>query len=326
MTQGRIMRVAALATMLLVAPLAADGQQAGKVWRIGLFHVGLDHVPPQLDGLREGLRALGYEEGKNVRLDWQNVPNENAAREMARAFVRERVDLIVAFENYTARAAKAATSEIPIVFVAVGDPVAQELVGSLAHPGGNLTGFTGAAELVGKQLEVFKEVDPRLRRVLVLSDPGDPMTPPRLRELRQAAASLKLSLREREVTGRADVERVFAGLKIGDVDGVFVASSSLQTEFTSLVLRLASAKRLPVRAHRREWVERGALFSYGPNFRELGRDAARHIARILQGARPADLPVERPTKFELVINAKTAKALGLAIPPPLLGRADQVIE
>ena len=179
---------------VLVAPLEADTQQPGKVYRIGLFHVGLDHVPPSLITLRESLKGLGYEEGKNIGLDWRNLPDEQAAHATAREFVRDRVDLIVAFENQTARAAKTATVEIPVVFLHVTDPVAEGLVKTLARPGSNLTGFVFYAVSPSKKLELFKELVPRLRRVLVLVDPHDPVAPRQLAEVQKAAEILKLRL------------------------------------------------------------------------------------------------------------------------------------
>jgi putative ABC transport system substrate-binding protein len=160
-----------LALAILAAPLAAEAQSAGKVWRIGLMHVGLDHPPRSVETFRATLKALGYEEGKNIHLDFRNLANEEAARATAREFVHDSVDVIVAFENQTARAAKAATSEIPVVFVHVTDPVADGLVSSLPRPGGNLTGFAGLGDVPAKRLELFKELVPRLRRVIVLIDP-----------------------------------------------------------------------------------------------------------------------------------------------------------
>jgi putative tryptophan/tyrosine transport system substrate-binding protein len=312
---------------LLAAPLAAGAQPAGKVWRIGLLHVGLDHVPPSLDGLREGLRALGYEEGKNIRLDWRNLPDEDAAHKTAKEFVQDRVDLLVAFENQTVRAARAATSDVPIVFLHVSDPVVDGFVTSLARPGRNLTGIADAdSDLHAKQLETFKELVPQLRRLLVVMEPHDPVTRRLLAELREAARSLKVQLLEHEVTERADIEGVFGGLKRGDVQGVFILSPTLKTKFPSLFLRLATKNQLPILFHRKEWVIQGGLFSYGYNFLSVGRTAATYVDKILKGAKPADLPIEQPTKFELVINAKTAKALGLTIPPSLLLRADQLIQ
>ncbi len=315
-----------LATSMLAAPLLTDAQQATKVWRIGLFHVGLDHVPPSLEVLRESLRTLGYEEGKNIHLDWRNQADEDAARLTAREFVRGRVDLIVAFENQTVRAAKDATSDIPVVFLHVDDPVAEGFVKSLAHPGGNVTGIVSINDVPAKEVELFKELVPRLRRLLLLIDPQDPAAGRLRAEVRKAGTALKLRLVEREAKDQADVERIFGSLRPGDADGVFVVSPNLQTKFTSRILQLASEKRLPLRSHRKEWVEQGALFSYGANFAAVGKDAARYVDRILKGAKPSDLPVEQPTKFELVINLKTAKALGLTIPQSVLIRADEVIQ
>ncbi len=315
-----------LALGILLAPLAAEAQQAGKVWRVGLFHVGLDHIPPSLDPLRQALRELGYEEGKNIRLDFRNLADEEAAHAIAREFVRDRVDLIIAFEAQTVRAAKAATTEIPVVFLHVTDPVADGFVKGLAHPGGNLTGFAGLPNMPDKQLELFKELVPKLHRVLVLIDSQDPATPRLLGVAQRAGSALRLHLVEREATHQADVERVFAALKRGEADGVIVVSPNLQTKFSALTLRLASEKRLPLGIHRKEWVEQGALFSYSPDIPSVGRDAARYVDRILKGAKPTDLPVQQPARYELVVNLKTAKALGLKIPPSVLIRADQVIQ
>ena len=310
--------------LLIFLPPALPAQP--KVWRIGLFHVGLDHVPPSLPTLREGLKALGYEEGKNLRLDWRNLADEDAARETAKEFVRNRVDLIVAFENQSVRAAKAATSEIPIVFLHVVDPVADGFVISLARPGGNLTGFVTYSISPAKQMELFKEIVPGLRRVLVLFDPQDPTTPRYLAELRRAGGPLKLQLVEREVRSQRDLERVLGSIKRGEVDGIFGISPTLTTKFPSLILRLSSEKRLPLASHRKEWVEQGALFSYATDLAPVGRAAAPYVDKILKGAKPADLPVEEPTRFELVINLKVAKALGLTIPSAVLNRADKVIQ
>ncbi len=315
-----------LAMAIPAAPLAVEAQSAGKVWRIGLMHVGLDHPPRSVETFRETLKALGYEEGKNLRLDFRNLADEDAARATAREFVRDRVDLIVAFENQTARAAKVATSEIPVVFVHVTDPVADGLVNSLSRPGGNLTGFAGLGDVPAKRLELFKEMVPRLRRLIVLIDPQDPVTRRVLREVESAAAALKLRLVERKVSHEADIEGLFRSLKRGEVDGVVVASPSLYSKFSSLILRLASERRIPLASHWKGWVEQGALFSYSGNLQSAAGDAARYVDRILKGARPTDLPVQQMSRFELVINLKTAKALGLTIPQSVVIRADQVIQ
>jgi putative tryptophan/tyrosine transport system substrate-binding protein len=309
------------------APLRAWAQQEGKVWRIGLFHVGLDHVPPSLEGLRHALRELGYAEGRNIRLDFHNLPDEAAAQATARRFVRDRVDLIVAFENQTVRAAQGATRQIPIVFLDVSDPVADGFVKSLAQPGGNLTGFSEFfGDLHAKKVEIFTQVMPRPNRLLVMTASDDPMSQRGLEETRRAARSLNVELLESEVTDQRSVESVFSRLRQGEANGVLIVSSTLVTKFPSLILRLATARRLPVALHRKEWVGRGALFSYGANFETVGHDAARYVDQILKGTAPASLPVEQVSRLELVINLKTAKALGLTIPPSLLARADQVIE
>ena len=312
---------------LLAAPLAAEAQQAGKVWRIGLFHVGLDHVPPSLDGLREGLKALGYEEGKNLQLDFRNVADETAARAVALELVKQRPDLIVAFENQTLRAPKAATGEIPVVFLHVTDPVGAGVVKSLAHPGGNMTGFIALGNAPTKEVELFKQLVPGLGRLLVLSDPDDPGVPEFRRQVRQVAAALKFQALERDARNQTDIERVFASVSRGTMDGVFIASLNLRVKFHSLILHLASARQLPVAGHRKEWVEQGALFSYAESIREVGRAAAAsYVDKIFKGARPGDLPVEAYERPELVINLKTANALGLTIPQSLLLRADLVIQ
>ena len=308
----------------LAAPLAAEAQP-GKVYRVGAFHVGLDHVPPSLEPLRGGLKALGYEDGKNFHFDWRNLPDEQAAQEVAREFVRNRVDLIVAFENQTIRAAKKATTQIPVVFVHASDPVEAGFVKGMAYPGGNLTGFAGVGDVPAKWLQLFSEVVPGLRRVLILFNPRDPVAPKYLREYRKAATNLNLKLVEREVGDGADIERVVS-LTRGEVDGMLHGSPDVRARFSSLLTRLGLEHRLPYQAHRKEWVEQGALFCYAPDLAPVGAMAARYVDKIFKGAKPADLPVEELTQYKLVINLKTAKALGLTIPPSLLARADQVID
>jgi putative ABC transport system substrate-binding protein len=304
-----------------------QGQPTVKARRLGLFHVGLDHVPPSFDGLRAGLSELGYEEGKHIEFDWRNLADEAAAYATAREFVARRVDLIVAFENQTIRAAKAATTDIPIVFLHVTDPVGNGIVTSLAYPGGNLTGFAGWPDLPGKKLELYKEVIPSLRRLLVLSNPRDAVARRVLLEARSEAAKLNLDLVEREASDRTEVEEVFGALSIGEADGVFLVSPDLQTNFGTLIIELALAKRLPVSSNRKEWVERGSLWSYGANLVVTGRaSAGRYVDKILKGARPADLPVEENDILELAINLKTALTLGLTIPQSILSQATTIIQ
>lgn len=317
---------AALVLGLLALPLVAGAQPAGKVARVGLFHVGLDHDPPALAPLRESLQRLGYEDGKSIHLDYRNQADEEAARRTARAFVRERVDLIVAFENQAIRAAQAATSDIPVIFAHVSDPVAAGFVTSLARPGSNLTGVADyVGELQDKRIQILGEIV-RLRRLLVLVDPTDPATARLMADLTRVAPQLKVQLVERRATTEADITKIFASLKKGEVDGAVIISPKLVTNFPSLILRLSLARQIPLAHHRKALVEQGALFSYGPNFLEVGQAIAAYIDRILKGARPADLPVQQAGRLDLVINLKTARALGLTVPPSLLLRADQVIE
>ena len=318
--------VLVLVGSLFAAPIAAPAQPATKTWRIGLFHVGLDHVPPSLEPLRAELKSLGYEEGRNLTWNWQNLADEDAARATAREFARQPVDLIVAFENQTIRAAMAATSTIPIVFLHVTDPVADGFVKSLSHPGRNLTGPSGWRALIPKQVELFKEMVPSLRRLLVLTDPSDPVSPRALAEIRPASSTLKIDLVERRAGDAPSIESLFRGLRRGDVDGAFPLSPTIQTKFSSLLVRLATERGVPLYVHRKEWVEQGALFSYGPDYGEVGRVGARYVDRILRGAKPADLPVEQMDKLELVLNLKTAKTLGLTMPQSVLARADKVFQ
>ena len=316
----------ALALTLTLAPLGAEGQQPLKIPRIGLFHVGLDHDPPGLAPLRESLRRIGYEEGRNIRLDYQNQADEDAARSTARAFVQERVDLMVAFENQAVRAAQAATSEIPVVFAHVSDPVAAGFVKSMARPGGNLTGVADyVGELQDKRVQIFSEMV-RLRRLLILTDPTDPATQRLTADIERVAPQLKVRLVERHATTEADVTKIFASLKKGAVDGMVVISPKLITNFPALILRLSLERQIPLTSHRKALVEQGALFSYGPDFVAVGQDIAGYVDRILKGAKPADLPVQQVARLELVINLRTARALGLTIPQSVLLRADQVIQ
>jgi putative ABC transport system substrate-binding protein len=314
----------ALCAMLFAPCMPAEAQQPKKISRIGLFHVGLDHVPGSFQRLKEGLKARGYEEGKNIALDWRNLPDDEAARKTAEEFVRGKVDVIVAFENQTIRAAKAATSEIPVVFLHATDPVADGYVQSLARPGGNMTGFVGLRELPDKQMELFKEIVPRLHRLLVLVDYDDPTTGRLLSEVRKVSSFLKVQLIEQRVSDAADIERIFGSIKRVEVDGVFIVSPNLQQKFTAVTLRLATERRLPMAVHVKGWVEKGGLFSYGHDPFSVGSEAAVYVDKILKGTKPADLPVQQPTKFEFVINLKTSKQIGVTIPPNVLARAETV--
>lgn len=325
--------------VLIAASLGAEAQPSGRVARLGVFHVGVDHVPPSVHGLQEGLVTLGYDAGKtplpmassvirgaNVQLDWRNLVDEAAAREAARQFALDPVDVIVAFEDQAVRAAKAATSKIPAVFLHVNAPVEEGFAHSLARPGGNLTGvaeFRG--ELIAKRLEMFKKVMPNLRGLLVLFDDDDPVANAQREEIERAARLLKVELVERRVSGRPAIERMFEELKPGQVQGVFVLGK-LVTHSMRDILPRATEKRLAVASHSKVFVSAGALFSYGVDTFSMGREAARYVDKILKGERPADLPISQATRFELVVSLKVAKGLGLKIPPELLQQADQVVE
>lgn len=293
------------------------------------MHVGTDHVPPSLDSLTARLAELGWAEGRTVELIWRNLEPE-AADAQARAFARDGVDLIVAFEDKSISAAQAATREararVPIVFLHPSDPVRDGLVEGLSRPGGNLTGVFGARDVVAKQLELYQALVPRLRRVLTLVDPTDRRTEGLLREYERAAAQLErpLELETREASNAQALRRIFRSLRPGQVDGAFLLSPSLRLNFSALTIRLARQARLPVQAHRKEWVEQGALFSYGTDLRPLGRAGARYVDRILRGTPPSDLAVEEVPDVEFAINLKTASRLGIKPPQDMIIRADQV--
>jgi putative ABC transport system substrate-binding protein len=326
--------LAAVGAVLLTGLVTACGESAADsagpaVERVGLMHVGTDHVPPSLGSLETRLAELGWTEGRNVELIWRNL-EPGAAEQQAREFVRERVDVIVAFEDQSIYAAQAATASagnrIPVVFLHPSDPVRDGLVESLSHPGGNLTGVFGPRDVVAKQLELYQLLVPRLHRVLTLVDPDDPATGRLLLQYRTAAAQLPrpLELEIRHASTARDLRRIFASLRPGEVDGAFLLSPRLRLNFTSLTIRLARRARLPVQAHRKDWVQKGALFSYGADLRPIGRAGARYVDSILRGTSPGDLPVEEVPVVEFAINLETAGRLGIKLPQDMIIRADEV--
>jgi putative ABC transport system substrate-binding protein len=326
-------RIALCATFLVLSLTACNGDgdksAAQPIPRVGLMHVGTDHVPPSLDSLEARLQQLGWTKGRDIRLLWRNLEPDQAEAQ-AEEFVREHVDVIVAFEDQSIRAAQAATAtskdRIPIVFLHPSDPVRDGLVKSLSRPGGNMTGIFGARDVVAKQLELYELLVPGLHRVLTLIDPADPATGRLLAQYRAAASQLgrPLDLVIRKVSSARDLQRVFRSLRPGEVDGAFLLSPTLRLNFTSLTIRLATKAKLPVQAHRKDWVEKGALFSYGADLRPIGRRAARYVDRILRGASPADLAVEVVPDVEFAINLKTASRLGIRVPQQMIIRADEV--
>jgi putative tryptophan/tyrosine transport system substrate-binding protein len=328
---GLALGSAVLVTALLTACQGSndDGSAAKEVKRVGLMHVGTDHIPPSWPSLKARLEEMGWTDGRNIELMWRNLEPEEAEAQ-AEVLVRQRVDVIVAFEDKSISAAQDATAgtsdPIPIVFLHPSDPVRDGLVKSLAHPDRNLTGVYAARDVVAKQLELYELLVPRLRRVLTLVDPEDPATERLLPQYRAAAAQLPrpLELDIREASSAQDLRRIFRSLRPGEVDGAFLLSPSLRLNHTALTIRLAKRARLPVQAHRKEWVEEGALYSYGIDLPLIGRAGARYVDSILRGTSPADLPVQEIPKIELAINLETAARLGIKVPPEMIIRADEV--
>ena len=273
------------------------------------------------------LRELGWIEGRTVAIEyrWAEGRSERFA-EIAAEFVRLKVDVIVTAGTAAVVAAKQATSVIPIVFAAAGDPVGTGLVASLARPGGNVTGLSNqSADLAGKRLELLREVVPGLRRLAIMANVGNPIGVLEMGEVQAAARTLGLEVVTLEIRRAEDIAPAFEALK-GRADALYVVTDPLVNTNRIRINTLALGARLPTMHGIREYVEAGGLMSYGPNFPDLFRRAADYVDKILRGAKPADIPVEQPTKFDLVINLTTAKALGLDVPPTLLARADEVIE
>jgi len=308
---------------LLAAPLAAEAQQAGKVYRIGWLSAG--PILDNLDAFRSGLRALGYFEGHNIAIEPRYAVDQRKPLAVAAAeIVRINPDVIVTDGNAAAAAMKSKAGSIPVVFVS-GDPIGLGLIPSLSRPGGNLTGFAiVSTELNVKRLELLREAFPRLARIAVLYEARQAMTmiPP----MEAGARSLGLTVTRLEVRGADEIAPAFALALREHVDTVMPVSSALFDAEKRRLVRLAAQYHLPTIYEHRAFPQVGGLMSYGPDIHEVFRRVAGYVDKIFKGASPGDLPVEQPTTFELVINLKTAKALGLTIPPSLLQRADQVIE
>jgi putative ABC transport system substrate-binding protein len=315
-----------------VAPLGVEAEQPAKVLRIGLIYPerrGDARGGDRIEAFRQGLRDLGYLEGKNIVIEYRYAEGkDDRFPDLAAELVRMKVDIIVTATDPGVRAAKNATKTIPIVMAHVGsDPVEAGLVGSLARPGGNVTGLTSlAVEIAGKRLELLKETVPKVARVAILYDPGARGSLSQRKEAENAARLLGLTVQSWAVRGADGFEGVFAAMSNERPDGLFVTGGPLMFEHEKRIAGLALKSQLPSAYSRRESVDAGGLLSYGPNRADMYRRAATYVDKILKGARPADLPVEQPTKFELVINLKTAKALGLTIPRSVLSLADEVIQ
>jgi putative ABC transport system substrate-binding protein len=325
----RVVSMVMLIAAALSAPGVAQPQPVGKAFRVAYLTAASTRADaPLFDSFRQGMQELGYLEGRNIAYEirraegtFERLPGQAAE------LVGLKPDIILVFTTPAALAAKNATRTIPIVMVGTGDPVGTGLVDSLARPGGNVTGSTNIiVEMAGKRLELLKQVVPRLSRVAVLGHPGDPTFAGQMRHVEVVARALKVDVLPVEIRAVNELGRAFDTIVKRRADGVLRPGDALSVLVRGLPGTLAVKHRLPTMASRSEEVEAGLLMSYGPNRFALFHQAAVYVDKILRGARPADLPVEQPTKFELVINLKTAKALGLTIPPAVLARADEVIQ
>ena len=311
----------------VAAPLAVEAQQAGKVPRIAYIRA---EAPPAADveAFRQGLREHGYFEGKNIVVEYRWADgNDQRLRAIVADLIRVKVDLIVASAPAAARAAKEATTTIPIVMVLVADPVAFGFVASLARPGGNVTGFAFLLpELSGKRLQLLKDAIPRLSRVAVLWNAANPYKAFDLKEVQAVAEALRVAVETLPVRGPDDFAHAFETAVASGAGGLITLDDPFTIAHRTRIVSLALKYRLPALYGVRPFADAGGLMSYGPDRVDQNRRAATYVDKILRGAKPADLPVEQPTKFELVINLKTAKALELTIPPSLLQRADDIVQ
>jgi putative ABC transport system substrate-binding protein len=326
-TITRAARAAVLTLSLLAAPLAAEAQ-AGKVARIGYLSLRSSGPSEYVDAFLQGLREHGYVVGQNIVIEYRWAAGRpDQLRDLAAELVRLKVDIIVVSATPVIQAAKDATRTIPIVMAAAPDPIATGLVASLARPGGNITGLSIlSTELAGKWLQLIKELVPGATRVAVLGFGPSPATLLLFREMQAAARVVGVQLQLLEVRGPDEFDSAFAAMKREGAGALIVQASPLSVAHPKVIAELAAKHRLAAMYGVRVFVDEGGLVSYGPSLLEMFRRAAVYVDKILKGAKPADLPVEQPTKFEFVINLKTARALGLTIPQSLLLRADQVIK
>jgi len=321
----------ALALALLAAPLAVDAQQPGNSYRIGYLGTSPPSTPDSLrnvEAFRQGLGELGWVEGKNIVIEWRySAGRGERFPDLAAELVRLKVNLIVAVAAPATHASKQATTTIPIVGIALSDPVGQGLVASLARPGGNVTGLaTLFPELAAKRLKLLKETLPGVSRVAVLWNAANPGNVLQIGETKVAAQTLGLRLQSVEVRGPEDFQGAFAAMTRGRPEALVSLADPLIFTYQTQIVDFAAKSRLPAMHPFRESVEAGGLMAYSVNIPDMFRRAATYVDKILRGAKPGDLPIEQPTKFEFVINIKTAQALGLTIPQSLLLRADQVVE
>jgi len=318
----------ALCALLVTLCASVQAQQLRRVPRIGfLSSRSPDAEKSRLAAFQQGLQKLGYSAGKNILIEQRYAAGKfDRLPDLAAELVGLKVDVLVTTGTPAAHAAKNATSTIPIVIGNAGDPVGTGLVASLARPGGNVTGLSVLnTELSGKRLELLKEVVPTASRVAVLLNPANSINPLQLKEIQSAAPALGVTLHSLEVKGTDDIDRAFTAMKKERTGALIVLGDPLLETHRTRIAELAVKSQLPAIYSLAPYVEAGGLMSYGTNFDDLYRRAATYVDKILKGSKPADLPVEQPTKFEFVINLKAAKQIGLTIPPNVLARADRVI-
>jgi putative ABC transport system substrate-binding protein len=319
----------ALGAMLFALCVSAQAQQPGKIPRIGFLAVApLSTLAQRIEAFRQGLRDLGYADGRNIVIEWRSAErNPDRMPTHAAELVQLKVDVIVTAGSTATGSAKAATVTIPIVMAQDGDPVVNRFVASLARPGGNITGLsTLSPEINGKRLELLKEIVPRLSRVAVFGSSTNAEDAKSLEEIKLAAGAMKMQLEYLGVRTAKDIDPGFRAATKARADAVLWAvSGSVTRAHRTQVLEAAIKSRLPAIYNAVDWVEDGGLVAYGPNYPDLYRRAATYVDKILKSAKPADLPVEQPTKFEFAINLKAAKQIGLTMPPNVLARADRVI-
>jgi putative ABC transport system substrate-binding protein len=320
--------VLTLSATLFALCVSAAAQQQTRIPRIGYLTVSpLSANVVRVEAFRQGLRELGYVEGKNIVIEWRSGEGKlEREGELVAEALRLKVDVIVTSGPTMTRAAKQATVTIPIVMTFDSDPVGNGFIASLARPGGNITGLSALSpELSGKQLELMKEIVPKLSRVAVMGNSNEPANPKTLKEIELAAEALGVQVQPLDVLSAKDIETAFRAATKARADALVVLASAVLSDQRAKVANVALKSRLPAVYFRQEFVEAGGLMSYGTSFADLSRRAATYVDKILKGAKPADLPVEHPKKFEFVINLKPAKQIGLTIPPNVLVRADRVI-
>ena len=314
---------------LAIASAAASAQPAKKVALIGYLTGGsIELEKSWIASLQRGLRELGYVEGENVVLELRGAAGRaDRLSGLAQGLIRSKVDVLVTAGDAATLATKEATRTVPVVMVTVADPVGIGLVASLGHPGGNVTGLSDLhADLVAKRLEVLKDLVPSASHIAVLLNPANPAHALQLKGLQEAAPAVNVTVVPREVSEPSGIDRAFATIKRERSAGLIVLGDRMFGANRKRIVELAMVNRLPAAYTHRSWVESGGLVSYGANFNDLYRRVATYVDKILKGAKPGDLPVEQPTKLELVISLKTARSTGLTVPPSLLARADEVIQ